>query len=114
MTALTIRLPDSVHRKIKACVETGVRAIAGASIRRMKRLVVDTNVFIAELIGEAGAAREVLRRCLTGRYEPCMSLALFAEYRDLLGRRELLSQSALDATEREDLFHDLLSVSHLV
>lgn len=52
----------------------------------MVRLVVDTNVFVAALRSGGGAAREVLRRCLTGRYRPLFGNALWQEYCDLLAR----------------------------
>ncbi len=42
-----------------------------------------------------------------------MSLALFAEFRDLLGRDELFAKCPLAAGEREELFHALLAVSTL-
>ncbi len=52
----------------------------------MVSLVIDTNVFVAALRSAGGASREVLRRALTGRYEPLFGNALWLEYRDLLGR----------------------------
>lgn len=50
------------------------------------RLVIDTNVFVAGLRSGGGASREVLRRCLTGRYVPLFGTALWQEYCALLGR----------------------------
>jgi len=79
----------------------------------MVNLVVDTNVFVSALISEVGASREVIRRCLLGRYHPCVSLALFTEYRDLLGRHELYTNCALDAGERDALFRALMAVSRM-
>lgn len=76
-------------------------------------LVVDTNVFISALISEPGASREVIRRCLQRRYQPCMSLALFAEYRDVLDRYELFVGCPLDVTERNELFHAFMAVSRM-
>jgi predicted nucleic acid-binding protein len=52
----------------------------------MISLVIDTNVFVAGLRSAGGASREVLRRALTGRYEPLFGNALWLEYRDLLDR----------------------------
>lgn len=52
----------------------------------MVSLVIDTNVFVAGLRSGGGASREVLRRALSGRYEPLFGNALWLEYRDLLGR----------------------------
>lgn len=52
----------------------------------MLDLVIDTNVFVAALRSEGGAARQVLRKALTGRYRPVFGNALWLEYEDLLGR----------------------------
>lgn len=49
-------------------------------------VVIDTNVFVAGLRSAGGASREVLRRALTGRFEPLFGNALWLEYQDLLGR----------------------------
>lgn len=76
-------------------------------------LIVDTNVFVSALISEEGASREVIRRCLLRRYQPCISLALFAEYRDVLGRHELFANCPLDATERDELFRAFMAVCRM-
>ena len=52
----------------------------------MASIVIDTNVFVAALRSEGGAAREVLRRALKGIYQPLFGNALWLEYEDLLGR----------------------------
>jgi putative PIN family toxin of toxin-antitoxin system len=49
-------------------------------------VVVDTNVFVAALRSGGGPSREIIRRCLNGRYQPIFSNALWLEYEDLLGR----------------------------
>jgi putative PIN family toxin of toxin-antitoxin system len=49
-------------------------------------IVIDTNVFVAALRSGGGPSREVIRRSLTGRYQPIFSNALWLEYEDLLGR----------------------------
>ena len=49
-------------------------------------IVLDTNVFVAALRSDGGAAREVLRRIILGRYRPLFGNALWLEYEDLLGR----------------------------
>ena len=76
-------------------------------------IVVDTSVFVSALLGVTGASREVVRRCLRGDYSPCMSLALFAEYRDVLGRDALFAACALDAGERTELFCALMAVCRM-
>lgn len=52
----------------------------------MIRLVIDTNVFVAGLRSAGGASRAVLRRALSGNYQPLFGNALWQEYCDLLGR----------------------------
>lgn len=52
----------------------------------MIEIVLDTNVFVSALRSEGGAAREVLRRILQGRYRPLFGNALWLEYEELLGR----------------------------
>jgi predicted nucleic acid-binding protein len=53
----------------------------------MIAIVVDTNVFVAALRSGGGAAREVLRLCLTGHDRPLFGNALWLEYEDVLGRK---------------------------
>jgi putative PIN family toxin of toxin-antitoxin system len=79
----------------------------------MKALVIDTNVFVAALRSADGASRAVIRRCLQGQYTPCMSLALFAEYRDVMGREPLFVASPLTSEERQALFYAFIAVCRL-
>ena len=53
------------------------------------RVVVDTNVLVAGLIGGKGPNREVLRRCLQGDLQPFVGNALYLEYQDLLSRENI-------------------------
>jgi putative PIN family toxin of toxin-antitoxin system len=76
----------------------------------MSVLVIDTNVFVSALRSADGASRVVIRRCLQGHYTPCMSLALFSEYRDVMGRDPLFVGSPLTAAERLELFHSFVAV----
>lgn len=55
------------------------------------RVVVDTNVLVAGLIGGKGPNREVLRRCLQGDLQPFVGNALYLEYQDLLNRPKIQS-----------------------
>lgn len=75
-------------------------------------VVVDTNVFVAALLGSGGTSRGVgvLRACLTGRLRPLMGAALFAEYEDLLSRASLFERCPLDERSREALLDAFLSV----
>ncbi len=76
-------------------------------------IVIDTNVFVSALLSADGASREVIRRSLQRSYRTSMSLALFAEYRDLLGRDALFAKCPLTAGERDELFHALMAISGL-
>jgi len=49
-------------------------------------IVIDTNVFVAGLRSSGGASRKVLRRALTGDFQPLFGNALWLEYQDLLDR----------------------------
>lgn len=57
-----------------------IYAVDGVSV------VIDTNVFVAALRSADGASRQVLRRALTGSFQPLFGNALWLEYNDLLGR----------------------------
>ncbi len=76
-------------------------------------IVVDTSVFVSALLSESGASREVIRRCLQGRHTACMSLALFSEYRDLLGRETVFANCPLSKTECMELFHALIATCRM-
>lgn len=52
----------------------------------MLPIVIDTNVFVAGLRSGDGASREILRRALSGIFQPLFGNALWLEYQDLLGR----------------------------
>ncbi|NEV65327.1 PIN domain-containing protein [Thiorhodococcus minor] len=49
-------------------------------------IVIDTSVFVAGLRSASGASRMVLRRALTGYFQPLFGHALWFEYQDLFGR----------------------------
>ncbi|MEI8573089.1 putative toxin-antitoxin system toxin component, PIN family [Methylomonas sp. LW13] len=53
------------------------------------RVVIDTNVLVAGLIGKTGPNREILRRCLEGDLQPFVGNALYLEYQDLLNREHI-------------------------
>ncbi|MBI2509491.1 MAG: PIN domain-containing protein, partial [Betaproteobacteria bacterium] len=73
-----------------------------------RAIVVDTDVFVAALLG-GGAANEVVAECLRGRFQPLMGVALFAEYESLLQRSRLFARSRLSGAEREELFDIFLA-----
>jgi len=73
------------------------------------RIVVDTDVFVAAVSSPDGASREVLRRCLLGRYEPLLGQALLTEYESVLARAEPFAASPIGEAERNALWTALVS-----
>lgn len=71
--------------------------------------MVDTNVFVAALIGREGNNRHVLRACLLGKARPIMGQALFTEYEAVLSR-DIFRMSPLSSVERQELFEAFLNV----
>ena len=80
----------------------------------MPTIVVDTNVLVGALLGKGGAAREVLRRCLKGYYEPVIGSALFSEYEDVFSRDVLWKNALVSVQERNDVLDGFLTVSRWV
>jgi putative PIN family toxin of toxin-antitoxin system len=77
-------------------------------------VVVDTNVLVGALLKQGGAARRVVRACLTGNYQPLIGAALFAEYEGLLAREALWANALLSARERDEVFDGFMSVCRWV
>ncbi len=46
-------------------------------------VVVGTSVLVGALIGAQRPNREIIRRCLLGKYNPLISNPLFQEYKDV-------------------------------
>ena len=79
-----------------------------------RRIVIDTNVLVSAVLSPDGAAREVLRRCLTGHARPLISNALFLEYEDVLSREQLFAAAPISSAERAALLDAVLSVSQWI
>ena len=77
-------------------------------------IVLDTSVFVSALIGKRGASREILRRCLNGKYKPLISNALFQEYEDVISRSRIKKSTPLNDEEIRDLLNAFYSVCHWV
>ncbi len=75
------------------------------------RIVIGTSVFISALIGSAGPSRELIRRCLTGTYQPLMGNTLFCEYESVISRDRKLAQCPLTQSEILTLLQSFMSVS---
>ena len=78
------------------------------------RIILDTNVLVAALTSPVGSSRAVLRGALQGRWAPLISLPLFMEYEDVLGRREVIERCPLPDAVLQDLVDALLSCCELV
>jgi putative PIN family toxin of toxin-antitoxin system len=75
------------------------------------RVVLDTSVLVAAARSRTGASHALLARLPDSRFQPVISIPVFAEYRAVLLREEnLLHRSVVQA---ESFFDFLLSVSHL-
>jgi putative PIN family toxin of toxin-antitoxin system len=78
------------------------------------KIVVDTSVFISALIGSKGPSRELVRRCLTGEYQPLMGNALFCEYESVMQRDAILTKCPLTSLEISDLLNAFMNVSQWI
>jgi len=78
------------------------------------RIVVDTSVFTAALIGAAGPNREILRRCLKRQYQSLLGNALFAEYENVSARLHILEKCPVSADDIQALMEAFCSVAEWV
>lgn len=82
----------------------------------MRRIVIDTNVFVSALRADSSAStasRSVLRAALTGRYLPLFGNALWHEYEDLASRKEVWTKKTTPG-ERESVLKALAAVGEWV
>lgn len=77
-------------------------------------IVIDTSVLISALIGKEGPSREILRRCLNGKYKPLINNALFSEYEDVSSRKRILDRCPLNPLEIRELLDSLYAVCQWV
>ena len=67
----------------------------------MLKIVVDTNIFIAALLGkESGYSRKIIEKVLNGTMTPLMGDALFNEYLEVMTRNTILDKCLLNEQER--------------
>ncbi|MEM7016197.1 MAG: putative toxin-antitoxin system toxin component, PIN family [Pseudomonadota bacterium] len=77
-------------------------------------VVIDTSVLVSALIGSEGPGREIMRRCLQGKYHPLISNTLFAEYEDVSGREQIRELCPLNTDEIRALLNSFYSVCQWV
>ena len=75
-----------------------------------KTVVVDTSVFVSALIGTRGPSREIVRRCLIGKYEPLISNALFQELEEVCFRPRIIRKCPLTENEVREILNTFYSV----
>jgi predicted nucleic acid-binding protein len=74
----------------------------------MKKIILDTNIFVSAILGPSGASRIVLRDCLKEKFLPLMGEALFREYEDLLQREHIFAGCVLGKDDRNLLLDAFL------
>jgi len=77
-------------------------------------IVIDTSVLISALIGAKGPSREILRRCLNGKFKPIISNTLFSEYEDVSRRKNILDLCPLSNEKIRELLNTFYKVCHWV
>ena len=80
----------------------------------MQRVILDTNVLVSAFTSADGASRQILRRVLRGEAVALVSVALYAEYCDVLSREELRQRCPLSPVEIDELLDAFLSASEIV
>jgi putative PIN family toxin of toxin-antitoxin system len=80
----------------------------------LMRIVLDTNIIVGALLREDGAARNVLRLCLSRKVTPLIGTSLFLEMEGVLGRDDIFEAGSLSMSERRELFAAFLSVAEWI
>lgn len=75
-----------------------------------RRVVVDTNVLVAGLIGGKGPNRELVRRCFLGELQPVVGNALYFEYQDLLNRAKIQALCQKTSSTLAQFLDDFASI----
>jgi len=67
------------------------------------KIVLDTNVLVSALLSPAGTPAKILKECLQGRIQLCLTPEILTEYREVCSRKKLqLNQSLVN-----DIFQQL-------
>lgn len=74
------------------------------------KVVIDTNILVAGLIGGKGPSREILRLCFKGDLKPVIGNALYLEYQDLLHRETIQALCRQTAVSLEEFLDDFASI----
>jgi len=77
----------------------------------MKRVVIDTSVWVSALIRKEGSSRKVIAAALKNEVIPQMDTALFLEYEAVMKREKIRALCPLSTEERGELFAAFLSTA---
>ena len=76
------------------------------------RVILDTNVIVSALRSRSGASFALLSALDEGQFEIALTLPLYLEYRDVLGRKGMVS-SSLNADDILAICRGLAELAHL-
>ncbi len=74
------------------------------------KVVIDTNILVAGLIGSKGPNREILRLCFKGVLKPVIGNALYLEYQELLHREKIQALCRQTTVSLEEFLDDFASI----
>ena len=74
------------------------------------KVVIDTNILVAGLIGSKGPNREILRLCFTGELKPVIGNALYLEYQALIQRNNIQALCRQTTISLEEFLDDFASI----
>jgi len=74
------------------------------------KVVIDTNILVAGLIGGKGPSREILRLCFKGDLKPAIGNALYLEYQDLLHRKTIQALCRQTTVSLEEFLDDFARI----
>jgi len=74
------------------------------------KVVIDTNILVAGLIGRKGSNREILRQCFKGELTPVIGNALYLEYQELLHRENIQALCRQTTVTLEEFLDDFASI----
>lgn len=75
------------------------------------KIVIDPNVLIGALIGKQYSAnRRLIELCFKEQFQPLINHTLFAEYKDVISRQEIINKTSYTNREINELLDAFLSI----
>ena len=78
-------------------------------MKTLRKIVIDTNIFVSALRSSSGPSFALVQAVRSGQIYMCCSPALFLEYEDVLKRPEQLKACGLFLKDIDDILADLAS-----